>query len=458
QSQLGAIALSIRPALFVQYLSETQYTDPSLYSEPNLDLSGNYSGPLYDLESIIKRNTDPATRLIAFGSGSNANQISIAKILKSYIISTVTDRVGDVPYSESLKGTDNLFPRYDEQEKIYDTIFKDLKNAIETFDGGAAIKGDIIYGGDIAKWKKAANSLRMTLALRLSKKFPAAGGYAALQFSEAANHPDGFITTNADNLVIAYPGGTAFRHPWFDLYNGRTDYALSKTIGDILANMSDGRRTAYGTGGATFPYGLTRDDATDLPTTYAKVLADNKRAENSPVVVLSAAVSLLNLAEGLERGWVTTSTPGFTATQAYENGITASFAQWGISNAATYISGANANYATGTGGGTGVGVNPQGSIPASSNALTAAKIDRIALQKYIALFPDGTQAWSEWRRLGVPGLQPTTFATNSAAGKQIPTRFVYAPNEFGLNGAKVAEAVARLPLGDVMNEKVWWNR
>ncbi|RYY49686.1 MAG: SusD/RagB family nutrient-binding outer membrane lipoprotein [Chitinophagaceae bacterium] len=458
ESQLGGIAQSVRPALFVQYASETQYTDASLYSEPNIDLAGSYSGPLYDLQSIINKNTDPATRIIAFSSGSNENQIAIAKILKTYIISTVTDRVGDVPYSEALKGTGNLFPKYDEQEKIYDTMFKDLRIAVESFDNGAPIKGDILYGGNTGKWKKAANTLRMTLALRLSKKYPAAGGRAATEFSDAANHPAGFITSNDDNMTVNYPGGTAFRHPWYDLYNGRSDYALSKTLGDILANTSDQRRTAYGSGGATFPYGLTRADATTLPTNYAKVLADDKRKENSPVVVLSAAVSLLNLAEGIERGWVPATTAGFTSKQAYDAAITASYAQWGVAGASTYLNNAAVNFETGTGGGTGVGVNAFGSIPASSNALTANKLERIALQKYLALFPDGTQAWSEWRRTGVPGLKPTTFATNSAAGKQIPTRYVYAPNEFSLNPAKVAEAVARLPLGDVMNEKVWWNR
>ncbi|RZL14983.1 MAG: SusD/RagB family nutrient-binding outer membrane lipoprotein [Pedobacter sp.] len=463
QSQLGGIAQSIRPALFVQYASETQYTDASLYAEPNLDVSGNYSGPLYDLQSVINKNTDPATRIIAFASGSNENQIAIAKILKTYIISTVTDRVGDVPYSEALKGQTNLFPKYDEQEKIYDTMFKDLRSALAGFDNGPTVKGDILYGGDVAKWKKAANTLRMTLALRLSKKFPAAGGYAATEFASAATDPAGFISSNDDNMVVAYPGGTAFRHPWYDVYNGRSDYGLSKTIADILGNMSDARRTAYGTSGAPFPYGLTRADAITLPTSYAKVLADDKRKENSPVVVLSAAVSLLNLAEGIERGWVAAPVAGFNAKQAYDAAILASFVQWGVAGAnnaaaVSYIGSTTANYETGTGGGTGVGVNPFGSIPASSNALTATKIDRIALQKYIALFPDGTQAWSEWRRLQVPALKPTTFATNSAAGKVIPTRYVYAPNEFNLNPEKVEEAVGRLPGGDVMNEKVWWDR
>ena len=93
-----------------------------------------------------------------------------------------------------------------------------------------------------------------------------------------------------------------------------------------------------------------------------------------------------------------------------------------------------------------------------ASAITTTNLERISLQRYIALFPDGIQAWSEWRRTGVPNLKPTIFATNSAAGGQIPTRYVYGVDEYSLNPTKVAEAVSRLPLGDVMNEKVWWDK
>lgn len=455
ESQLGALAQSVRPAIYVQYISETQYTEVSLYQEPKLDFSGTYAGPLYDLQSIINRNSG-ADKAKYAASGSAANQIAVATILKSYIIWTITDRWGDVPYSEALQGAANFFPKYDTQEEIYTKMIADLKAANAMFDGGLAVKGDIFYGGNAAQWKKFANTIRMQIAQRLSNKVPTV---AATEFASAATDPAGIITTNADNLVSNYPGGAAYRHPWYDLYNGRTDYALSKTLGDILSNMGDGRRAAYGGTGATFPYGLLRSQATTLPTTYAKVLADSKRQENSPAVISSAAYSLLSLAEGMERGWVPAGTAGFaSAAAAYNAGITASFEQWGISGAAAYIVSPQANYATGTGGGTGVGVNTFGSIPATSNAVTTTALERIYLQKYLALFPDGIQAWSEWRRTGIPAIKPTTNATNSASNNQIPTRYVYGPSEYSLTPAKLQEAIDRLPLGDVMHELVWWDR
>lgn len=454
ESQLGALAQSVRPALYVQYISETQYTEVSLYQEPKLDFAGTYSGPLYDLQSIIDRNSGADAAKYA-ASGSAANQKAVATILKTYIIWTITDRWGDVPYSEALKGAANFFPKYDLQEDIYEGMIAELKSAVGMFDGGLAMQGDIFYGGNATQWKKFANTLRMQIAQRMSNKAPTT---AAAEFALAATDPAGIITSNDDNLTSRYPGGGTYRHPWFDLYDGRTDYALSKTLGDILGNMGDGRRAAYGSPGATFPYGLTRAQATTLPTNYSKVLAESKRADDAPAVISSAAYSLLSLAEGMERGWVPAGTAGFaSAAAAYNAGVTASFEQWGVAGAATYLASSAANYATGTGGGSGVGTNPFNSIPASSNAVTTNALERIYLQKYLALFPDGIQAWSEWRRTGIPAIKPTTNALNSPTFS-IPTRYVYGQAEYSLSPDQLAEAVARLPLGDVMHEFVWWDR
>lgn len=458
-SQLGGVAQSVRPALYVQYVAETQYTEVSLYVEPKLEFSGTFSGPMYDLQSIIDRNSNPSTAAQFVASGSNANQIAVATIVKSYYIWSITDRWGDVPYAESLKGAANFFPKFDKQEDIYVKIIEDLKTANATFDAGLPVRGDIIFNGDQAKWKKVANSIRMQAALRLSLKFPAAGGYAAREFALAANDPAGVITTNADNFIIKYPGGAAYRHPWFDLYNGRSDYAFSKTIGDILANMGDGRRAAFGSAGSTFPYGLTREQAITLPTNYSKVLNDANRAENAPVVILSASYNLLSLAEGIELGWIPSGTLGYTAKSAYDAGVVASFDQWGLTTGQAYVNGNAARYNDGTGGGTGVGNSTSfNQLPLTSSAVTTTNLQRIALQKYLSLFPDGIQAWSEFRRTGFPALQPTVNATNSAANKQIPTRYVYGTNEYSLAPDKVGEAVTRLPGGDVMNAKVWWDQ
>src|SRR6218665_467567 len=158
---LSSTISGIRGSLYSQQWSETQYTDVSLYGNPQLSFSGVYVGPLMDLQKVINLNSDPATQsgfnvvgTVTNPLGSNGNQIGIAKILKVYYLWTLTDRWGDVPYSEALKGAADLTPKYDLQSEIYPQMLADLKEASASFDGGNPVKGDIFYNGDAAKWKK----------------------------------------------------------------------------------------------------------------------------------------------------------------------------------------------------------------------------------------------------------------------------------------------------------------
>ncbi|MBK7434155.1 MAG: SusD/RagB family nutrient-binding outer membrane lipoprotein [Chitinophagaceae bacterium] len=207
ESQLGGIAYNIRGAIYTQQISETQYTDVSLYQLPQLSSSGTYAGPMMDAQVIINRNSDPATAGVVSVSGSNANQIAVAKIVKAYMMWTLTDKWGDLPYSEALQGASNKSPKYDTQEDIYKAIFKDCRDAIAGFDVGQWMQGDIVYGGDPAKWKKLANSIRMIAALRMSKRYPASTDYPALEFAAAFSNPAGYISSNADNFTLNFPGG-----------------------------------------------------------------------------------------------------------------------------------------------------------------------------------------------------------------------------------------------------------
>ena len=442
-----------KAGIFAQYISETQYTDASLYAEPKLEMGGTFSGPLEDLQVIINRNSDPAISATYLGSGSNANQIAVATILQSYYFWTITDRWGDIPCTDALKGVANQQPKFDEQKDIYAKLLTDLTTAVGGFDGGLAMQGDVLYGGDASKWKKLANTLRMQIALRMSKVYPNAGDVAATAFAAAFNDPNGYIASNADNCVLPYDGGN-YKNPYFNIYDGRTDYAFSKTIGDIMSNMGDNRKAAFKDAGSDFPYGLVRADAISFGTGYAQFLSAGQKLPASSVIIVNAATSLLAVAEGLERGWA--SSGAITAQVAYEQAIAQSFAQWGVSGAATYAAGAVASYTAGTGGGANIGANSYGSI-VGADAITTTKLQRIALQRYLAHYPDGVQGWSEWRRTGVPNLKPTTFATNSEAGKTIPIRYVYGTNEYSLNPAQVATAIGRLAGGDKMNSHIWWN-
>src|SRR4030095_9965141 len=247
--EAGLGATNTQGGIYSQMFSETQYTDVSLYALPKLNFDGIYADILMDLQNIININTDDATKSSVTKFGSNANQIAVARILKAYILWTVVDLWGDIPYSEALKGEDNLTPKYDKQEDIYKDLVKELTQAKAQVDPNtAAPSGDIVYfkptAGSFtqaawpaaaAKWKKLANSLKMLISLRTSKVYPNTGDWAATNFASGYSDADGYIAANADNFALNYPGNvTAFKNPWFNIYNGRTDYAESKLMTDMM--------------------------------------------------------------------------------------------------------------------------------------------------------------------------------------------------------------------------------
>jgi Starch-binding associating with outer membrane len=466
QASIGGLAANTRKVTYCQYVSESQYTDVSLYSLPQIEMGPSYAGAaaassanLNDLQIIINYNSDPKTAGIAEAYGSNANQIAIAKILKAYIFWVLTDNWGDIPYSEALLGAVNSSPKYDKQEDIYFGLMKDIKEAVAGFNNGKTVAGDIIYAGDVAKWKKMGNSLRMLMAMRLTKKYPAAGGKAALEFADAYGNAAGYITTNADNFSVKYPGGS-FKNPWYLTYEARDDYATSKTMYDVLGGLGDTRQSVFGTSTIGFPYGLSRDLAVSFTTStgnnHARVLALSKRTETSAVVIMGAANVLLAKAEAIERTWIAGGSAD--AQIAYEAGITASFGEWGLAVPAGYLAGP-ANYVSGNGVSTNVGgaTAPYDNFRAAEsniqNAITATKIDRIALQRWVASFPNGHEGWCEWRRTGVPALKKTRFATG-----EMVRRYVYGVQDYSLNSDKTKEAAARLTGGDKQESKVWWDQ
>jgi hypothetical protein len=441
-SGIGAHASVAVPALYCQYFSETQYPDVSCYANNNASPQIWYSGSgfsnaanLSDLENIIKNNTDPATMVTSSLNGANANQIAIARILKAYIYWTLTDRWGDIPYTDALKGDPNV--KYDTQESIYKALIKELTESVAQFTDGAAIKGDIAYNGDIAKWKKLANSMRMLMALRLSKRYPGASDYAATEFKAALADGAGSIETNADNFTLVYPGGN-YRNPFYNMYDGRKDYGESATMTAILGSLSDARQSVFGatsTGAATakgVPYGRARsyiDPWCGQNPDYAYVLAPSVRQQTSPLFIVKASSVLLARAEAAERGWTSES-----VATLYTAGITASFTMWGLAAPeATYF--ANAGVALGAAG---------------------TNLDKIALQQYLAFYPDGVQGWSNWRRTNIPALTPAPDGTNDP--KVVPRRYMYGPSDATLTKAGYDEAVSRLSGGDKMDSKIWWDQ
>jgi hypothetical protein len=427
------------PGYYCQYFSQTVFTDFSCYWTPQGTPMIYYSGVLYDLQDIINTNTDESTKAEAAVNGNNDDQIAIARILKAYVFWTLTDCWGDIPYKDALKGNPNV--SYDTQEVIYKDLIAELAEAIVQFKSGLRVKGDIVYNGDITKWKKLANSLRILLALNLSKQYPKASDYAATQFRAALNDPAGDISDNADNFKLVYPGGPAWRNPFYDMYNGGQGDGESETMTSILIDTlgNDGRQAVFGadlTGAAStlgVPYGRARsytDPWCQHNPSWCRILAPAYRTETSPFYLITAANVLLARAEAADRGWTSENTSAL-----YQAGITASFTQWDLAAPdASYFT--KTNVALGTAG---------------------TNLKQIAMQQYLAYYPNGLPGWNTWRRTGWPVLYPAPDATNYP--KVIPRRYVYGSEDYSLNSQGVAKAVARLGSnGDKMDSRVWWDR
>lgn len=412
--------------LYAQYFSETQYTDNSLYANQDVDWAGEMAGSIYDLQNIININSDPETAELAALNGSNANQIAIARILKAYRFSILTDRYGDMPYSEALKGETQ--PAFDTQEAIYEDIFKELDEAVAQFDNNGTVKGDILFNGDNERWKKFANSLRLILALRVSEVDAALG---QAQFNDALASDGGVFASNAENASIVYPGG-AFKNPWFGI---GADQGVSDVVADFLNAHNDQRKNAFGKPASGtligVPYGLTREDAvawTAANSGWSLILNDQFRAENSELFVLTYADVLLARAEAAFLGW---TSEDYTA--LYIAGIQASWEQWGVFDAGVF-----ATYIT----------DPDIDLSAGN------EYEKIATQRWLTFYPNGPQGWAEWRRTGFPVLTPTPFAVNTS--KEIPVRFPFPSVEYNYNRSNIDAAVARMG-GDTDNVPVWWD-
>lgn len=419
---------AMAPNMYVQHFGDITYIEESRYKTVFWNYTGFYTGTLNNLSTIIKLNTDDATKVTSAANGSNANQIAIARILKAYMFLHITDRWGDIPYSQALKGKDNFTPGFDKQQDIYTDLFKELKEAAAQFDGGATVKGDILLSGDAAKWKKFAASTRAIMAMRLSKIDPAKG--KAELVSALA---DGVLTSNADNITYKYLKDVNYENPLYNNYitTNRKDFALSSTFVNYLKKVSDPRLPAYGdkTIVDTFrgvPYGV-------FPPTWkaqdVSLAATSVRPQDGSVNIITYAQMLFTQAEAIKLGWITGD-----AKKMYEDAIKASMEQWG-----TYTATSFATY-----------------IAKPEVAYTDAKaLEYIGTQKWIALFYQGYEAWAEWRRTGYPVLTPAPQPLNTSG--QIPRRMGYPTTETTLNKVNYDAVIGRQG-ADNQDTRVWWDK
>ena len=416
---LPDVSSSPQGEYYAQFLSETQYPNLSLYNQANFNFYGWYTGPLMNLQAVIDREKPGEDEWPV------NNQMAIAKILKAYFFWHLTDRWGDLPYDDALRGKENFTPGYNTQQEIYDKLFALLKEAADQISG-ADITGDIVYEGDMEKWKKLANTIRLLMALRLSEVDPDRG---ADEFNDALNA--GIMTSNSDNLVYRHLAEAQNQNYWFDQIanQGRYWWALSETLVEHMKPVEDPRLAVYGDPNTVgeyvgLEYGLTDDLDQQDPSLLGAAIWE----QDAPVYLVTYAQALFAKAEAAKRGWI----PGGDAEAEtnYNLAIEMSVRQWNNNSTA--------------------GLAEMMAYPEIEyNPATA--LEQIATQRWVHLFMHGFEAWAEWRRTGFPAL-------TAPQGKAVPTRQAYPNEEEFNNSANFEEAVQRQFGGtNDLYGKVWWD-
>jgi SusD/RagB-like outer membrane lipoprotein len=447
-----------------QHLAQVQYPDDDSYLAARLGaaatsglFNSSYNTELADLKVVIDRGRD----------ASDAGLWAPAEILSQWEFGILTDVFGDVPYSEAFN-PDILRPAYDAQPAIYTGIFSALNGASDALATASnrLASGDPIYGGDPAAWRRFANSLRLRHALRLANVGTEAARIGTEVTAAVAAAEGGLILTNAENAKLVWPGDGIYDNPWANNFKTRDDHRISTRLMTFMRNFNDPRvgilaqpaevviaqdpaRTLnYCPGGGSTCYvglvnALTQATASPLlPNTsrpgaifYPGVTAYGTFGGSGgsyPSYLMTAAEVEFLLAEAAERG-----IGGVTnAASHYINGITRHMEMLGVPAAsiATYIAQAGVAYVPGTTG-----------------------LIQIAQQKWLALFTDPIQAWSEVRRTCQPAIVEPGPGARFAI---IPRRLQYSTTDRSVNRANYDVAVSRQwgPSGtDVMTNRIYWD-
>lgn len=385
------------------------------------------------------RDLDDIIAMSETGEGLS-NYKAIARVLKVYLFSVLTDTYGDIPYSNAGKGAASEFtPVYNSQEDVYKGMLQELADIATSFNTTETLvySGDPVYKGNIQRWKKFTNSLRLRLLMRASGKLPAAVTEMQAMLADPQQYP--LMESNDDNFLYRYSGVLPDVYPLAPSYVRDFDFkykSVSAFIVDSLKKFNDSRLFQYArptnaSAGSNDPQYVGLPNS--LPVTesanynggynYQSYLGTRFQSNTEPAIWITWSEVLFLKAEAAQKGYFAGD-----AEALYNAAIEASFKYWGAEFDASYLA-----------------------QPAVQYDGTLAKI---YLQKFFALFFTGMESWNEYRRTGYPLLVPGPTNVND---NKVPTRIPYPLSEQSLNRVNYTDAAQRMG-GDNMNHRMWWQQ
>ncbi|MDI9308899.1 MAG: SusD/RagB family nutrient-binding outer membrane lipoprotein [Limnohabitans sp.] len=363
--------------------------------------------------------------------------LGISQILTAYTFSVTTDLFGDIPYTEALKGTLNITPKYDKQQDIYPSLISLIDQGIANVKANQGLKpttDDLIYGGNIVKWERFGNSLKLRLYNHLSKRSSNASD--ALNF---LNTNPILINDSADDAKLTFLVANNNSNPiyQFDELSGRKDNAVCATLVNKMSALSDPRSTLYFKGvkngalaGQIIGNLPGQDDDDSGETKYSRV-GSAYASNNSPVMLLSAAEVNFIKSEVYFRSGNNTN-----AQTSFNKAITEDFISLKVGSTPALSTTAANTYLS----------NPS---VAFNNTL-----ERIIEQKWITMFQASFESWVDWRRTNFPTL---TVPTRNFTSNVIPRKLPYPQIEINVNRASLEQGPGvPIPYVSILN-KVWWD-
>jgi hypothetical protein len=417
---------------FTQQWTETTYIDEVNYDIVTRTIPANHWNTLY--RTVLMNLNDASKTLDATPvitgvetAAERQNKMATIEIMKVYAWSVLVQTFGNVPYTKALDINNYPLPVYDDASTIYKDLIARLNVAIGKIsiaDNGMG-NFDNIYNGDMSKWLKFANSLKLRMGIVIADSDPVLSK-ATVESAVSA----GVITANADNASMKYLSGQPNTNPLYvDMVaSNRNDFVPANTLVDAMNTLNDPRRSLYFTtvGGI---YKGGKYGASNGFAAYSHVNS-TMLDPTYPGVIMDAAEVEFLLAEAVER----TYSVGGTAQLHYNNAITASILSWGgaQTDVDTYLANPNVAY-TNAGSGT-------------------TYKQKIGKQAWIALYNRGWEAWQEWIRLDYP-----VFVAPATAKSAIPIRLIYPVSEQTLNGDAYKAAAAAIG-GDLVTTKLFFDK